>query len=112
MDHLRPEEYVAQAEVRHVELDPQGRKLTLRIYLLLLRGLEGSGRRAMALARKCFMCRAHPMAYDSEDPDPKRHVHSTLDVFKDVEGFSSSSWPPSERVWPSIMRMFKAGDAI
>ena len=102
---------MAQEEVRRPFLDPTGRKVTCRVYLLLLRGLELEGRRATALARREFMCRAHPMAYDEQDPEAKRHVHSALDVFKEVEGFSSSSWPESEMLWPMVMRMLKVGDA-
>ena len=76
--------YVAQREVPAVLLDEEDRKLTFRIYLLLVAQHELSS--AMALVRREFICRSHPAAYDAADPDSSRHVHSTLDVFKDGAG--------------------------
>ena len=101
-------EFVVQQEVPDVLLD-EGRKITLRIYILLLLFVDEGSRVALALARRKFICRLHPRIYDAADPDPARHVHSTLDVFKDVDGFSSTSWHHSDAVWPAIMEMFQAG---
>ncbi|CAK9104065.1 unnamed protein product [Durusdinium trenchii] len=107
--NLPPEEqdeYVAQQEVAGVLLDHDGRKVTLRIYILLL--FNQSSRRVLALVRRDFVCRSHPLCYDATDPDPARHVHSTLDVFKEVHGISSCAWPHSKTIWPEVMRMFQA----
>lgn len=101
--------FVAQQEVSDVLLDDTGRKMTLRIYLLLLLFAERDSRSALALARRNFVCRLHPRSYDAADPDPARHVHSTLDVFKDVDGLSSTAWQHSDTVWPCVIEMFQAG---
>ena len=101
-------DYVAQEEVANVLLDQEGRKITLRIYLLLL--FDGHSSDALLLARRDFVGRSHPCRYDAKDPDPQRHVHSTLEVFKDVDGFCSQEWPHTKSIWPAVMRMFQADD--
>ena len=102
-------EFVAQEEVSDLLLDDEGCKITLRIYILLLVFADEDSHIALALARRKFICRSHPLSYDAEDPDPVRHVHSTLDVFKDVDGFCSTTWRHSEVVWPAILEMFQVG---
>lgn len=107
---LPPQErplFLAQQEVPDVLLDAEGRKITLRIYLLLL-FVDGDSRTALALARRKFICRSHPLKYDAEDPSPGRHVYSTLDTFKDVDGFTSTSWHHSDAIWPEVVKMFQA----
>ena len=100
------DDYVAQREVPAVLLDEEDRKLTFRIYLLLVAQHKGSS--AMALVRREFICRSHPAVYDASDPDSSRHVHSTLDVFKDVQGRSSKTFSQCAAVWPAMLSMFKA----
>ena len=104
--------FVAQQEVSDVLLDDKGRKMTLRIYILLLLFADKDSRIALALARRNFICRSHPRTYDAADPDPARHVHSTLDVFKDVDGLSSTAWQHSDTVWPCVIEMFQAGSKL
>eukprot|EP00438_Fugacium_kawagutii_P017439 Skav208469 [mRNA] locus=scaffold1104:270273:279697:+ [translate_table: standard] len=94
--------FLAQQEVPDLLLDGQGRKITLRIYLLLLFVEMDGDSTALALARRNFICRSHPLQYDAADPNPGRHVHSTLDTFKDVDGFSSASWHHSDAIWPEV----------
>ncbi len=101
--------FVAQEEVSDLLLDDEGCKITLRIYILLLVIADEDSHIALALARRKFICRSHPLSYDAKDPDPVRHVHSTLDVFKDVDGFCSTTWRYSEAVWPAILEMFQVG---
>ena len=101
------DDYIAQCEVPRVLLDEAGRKLTFRIYLLLMsRGHEASS--TMALVRREFICRSHPAPYDAADPNPARHVHSTLDTFEGVEGRSSRTFAQAAVVWPAILNMLQA----
>lgn len=108
------QDYIAQQEVPSVLLDSAGRKLTMRIYVLLLAACEineptdnKSIVSCCALARKEFVCRAHPLPYRASDADPARHIHSTLDTFAGVEGTLSSAWPQSQAMWPEVRRMLQ-----
>ncbi|CAJ1373719.1 unnamed protein product [Effrenium voratum] len=105
---LHAEDYVAQQEVADLLLDDQGRKMTLRVYVLLLSGRDSSGSRRAALARREFVCRSHPAAYDANDPDMRRHVNSTLDSDKLVSCVASSGWRHANSVWPQMLEMFEA----
>ncbi|CAJ1351894.1 unnamed protein product [Effrenium voratum] len=95
-------------EVADLLLDDQGRKMTLRVYVLLLSGRDSSGSRRAALARREFVCRSHPAAYDANDPDMRRHVNSTLDSDKLVSCVASSGWRHANSVWPQMLEMFEA----
>ena len=97
-------------KVPAVLLDETGRKLTFRIYLLVVSRslLHETSCSAMALVRREFICRSHPAPYDATDPSPARHVHSTLDVFEGVQGRSSRTFPQAQAVWPAVLIMFKA----
>merc|ERR1719343_1956806 len=81
--------YVAQREVKDVLLDEVGRKLVLRIYVLLLvatcpEGDGGSetsetdGTASWALLRREFLVKSCGESYDPDDPDPQRHIYSSL----------------------------------
>ena len=103
------DDYIAQQEVPSVLLDNAGRKMTFRIYLLMMSRLRETSSSALALARREFICRSHPAPYDPMDPDAARHVHSTLDVFEGVQGRSSRAFAQAEEVWPAVLSMFKVG---
>jgi len=117
---LEPGRYIAQREVPHVLTDSFGRKLTLRVHVLLVasgcttrsstefsfpNNWEPSPAAAWAFARRSFVCRAHPKPYDPLDPDPARHVHSRIGGFEGVHGMSSEEWEWQNSVWPQICHM-------
>lgn len=77
----KPEEergdYLAQREVPHLLLGPADKKLTLRIYVLLLADhnpgepdsddSDDQTVKVKAYARRKFVCRIHPRTYDKQE---------------------------------------------
>eukprot|EP00747_Dinoflagellata_sp_TGD_P025420 gnl/TRDRNA2_/TRDRNA2_131246_c0_seq1.p1 gnl/TRDRNA2_/TRDRNA2_131246_c0~~gnl/TRDRNA2_/TRDRNA2_131246_c0_seq1.p1 ORF type:complete len:534 (-),score=94.98 gnl/TRDRNA2_/TRDRNA2_131246_c0_seq1:173-1774(-) len=105
--------FVAQREVANPLLDAEGRKVTLRVYLLLM---VGSGvwshseerqysKASWALVRRQFFIRTHPEKYDPSIADPKRHVHSVIGKFQGCTLKQSDDWEYNEQAWPGIRRL-------
>lgn len=101
--------YVAQPEVADPLLDELGRKVTLRVFVLVAAIVDsaedGATRLAWAHVRREFLCRKHPKPYDSQDPDLGRHVHSAVGEFEGVACELGSHWPHRECTWPAIRQL-------
>ncbi|CAK0791855.1 unnamed protein product [Prorocentrum cordatum] len=96
--------YLAQQGVPRLLLDQTGRKVTLRLYILIMAHLQHAVPFASAFVRRDFACRVHPDTFDPEDPDPEKHVTSTLGV-AGVQYLSGADWAHCASVWPNIRQM-------
>eukprot|EP00931_Biecheleriopsis_adriatica_P105586 TRINITY_DN80155_c0_g1_i1.p1 TRINITY_DN80155_c0_g1~~TRINITY_DN80155_c0_g1_i1.p1 ORF type:complete len:405 (+),score=43.00 TRINITY_DN80155_c0_g1_i1:55-1269(+) len=105
--------YVAQQEVRDPLLDDAGCKVTLRVYVALLAEVNPTSLpkkvgKSWMLVRREFLCRSHPLPYDTRDAVPDRHVYSTLGHYQGVRSIPSRSWQASEKAWPRICSLLQA----
>lgn len=96
--------YLAQQGVPRLLLDRTGRKVTLRLYILLMAHLQPAIPLASAFVLRDFVCRVHPEIFDPQDPDPEKHVTSTLGV-AGVKYLPGADWAHCASVWPNIRQM-------
>lgn len=101
------EKFIAQREVKNPLLDENGCKIVLRVYVLLLvaTGDRCHGSSSWALARREFLCKSHPMPYDSNNLDPRRHIDSSIIGDGQVQWRLGSAWDLQGRVWPRVVYM-------
>ncbi|CAJ1359435.1 unnamed protein product [Effrenium voratum] len=91
--------YVAQAEVPRPML-LEGRKMMVRAYVVTL----PQGR---CFLNRELLLKGHPQPYDSQDPDPLRHVISCV-KYDGVISARGTLWPHYAKVWPKVSKMMTA----